>query len=138
MERGDVGAVVEIEQTEPSAWSKRLIESEFDLDNSILLVACIDICVIGWCSARFTGSEAELLKIGVAGNCRHQSVGTTLLSVLWEMLGERQVDQLLLEVRSQNEYALGFYRQLGFTPVARRINYYSQPDDDALILMKKL
>ena len=138
MEKVDIGAVVEIEQTEPSAWSKRMIESEFEIDHSILLVACNDNCVIGWCSARFTGSEAELLKIGVAGKCRRHSVGTMLFSLLREMLRDRQINQLLLEVRSQNEIALGFYRRLGFTPVGRRINYYSHPDDDALIFKKKL
>lgn len=136
MENDDIDAVAIIEHAELSAWSISLIETEFNCENSILLVACSNDCVIGWCCARVIGSEAELLKISVAQNFRRQSVGTRLLYALLQSLKKLQGETLLLEVRSQNEVALGFYHWLGFTPVGRRINYYSQPNDDALILSK--
>lgn len=138
MEKSDVGFVVDIEHTEPSAWSRRLIADEFDLDNSHLLVAAIDERVIGWCCARVIGDDAELLKIGVSGNYRRQSIGTMLMSALLKTLEKLEIKQLLLEVRSQNTVALDFYHRLGFTPVGRRINYYSEPADDALLLIKPL
>jgi ribosomal-protein-alanine N-acetyltransferase len=138
MERSDIDAVAAIEHAEPSAWSTSLIAAEFNCDYSMLLAARINGCVVGWCCARVIGGEAELLKIGVARTHRLQSVGTSLVSALLKTLKKSGVETLLLEVRSKNGAALSFYQWLGFTPAGRRISYYSQPDDDALILQKTL
>lgn len=138
MEKGDIGSVAEIEQAELSAWSSSLIEAEFSRAGSTLLAAVVNNRIIGWCCARVAGNEAELLKIGVAPGFRRRSVGTGLLSSLMKTLEVIPVDTLFLEVRSRNETALGFYERLGFTPVGRRINYYSQPVDDALILSRNM
>jgi ribosomal-protein-alanine N-acetyltransferase len=138
MGTGDIAAAVAIERDEPSAWPASQIEAEFFCDNSMLLVATADETVVGWCCARLTGDEAELLKIGVAGAWRRRSVATALMSSLLDALSRSKVGSLRLEVRSQNQGALGFYRRLGFTPVGRRINYYSQPNDDALLLCRSV
>lgn len=138
MGTGDITAVAAIERHQPSAWRAGQIEAEFSCDNSILLVATAGDTVIGWCCARLVENEAELLKIGVAGAWRRRSVATALMSCLLDELRRSKVETLRLEVRSQNQGALGFYRRLGFTPVGRRINYYSQPDDDALVLGRSI
>jgi len=130
--------VAAIEQHELSAWSRSLIESEFECERSTLLVATAGFSIIGWCCSRGIGEEAELLKIGVLPDWRRRSVGTALLAELLEFLRLADVESLLLEVRSCNEIALRFYSERGFTLVGRRINYYSHPDDDALIMNKRV
>jgi ribosomal-protein-alanine N-acetyltransferase len=83
-------------------------------------------------------AEAELLKMTVARKWRRRSVATRLLHALERRLREIDTARLYLEVRSKNFPAVTFYNQAGFTVSGRRINYYNQPSDDALILQKLL
>jgi [ribosomal protein S18]-alanine N-acetyltransferase len=41
-----------------------------------------------------------------------------------------------LEVRRSNEAALALYKRLGFSVEATRRGYYSQPEEDALVLWR--
>ncbi len=43
---------------------------------------------------------------------------------------------MTLEVRPSNEAALALYRELGFQPVGRRRDFYTDPTEDALLLTK--
>jgi ribosomal-protein-alanine N-acetyltransferase len=42
-----------------------------------------------------------------------------------------------LEVRRSNEIAQALYTSLGFTVTATRHNYYTQPEEDALVLTRE-
>lgn len=134
----DAAPVGEIEKLEPSGWQRPLILAELDQVNSVQLVASRDSRVIGWCCCRYVGQEGELLKIGVAAEFRRQKISTRLLGCLEERLCELAVQTVFLEVRSQNRPALSFYHKTGFTEVSRRLRYYTQPVDDALILHKTI
>ena len=47
-----------------------------------------------------------------------------------------ELDFLTLEVRPSNAAALALYRELGFQPVGRRRDFYTDPTEDALLLTK--
>jgi len=134
----DLPSVSDLESRSPSAWQQSLILAELGRQNSIQLVAGLNNMVIGWCCSRFVGPEAELLKISVQVESRRQKISTRLLVCLEKHLGESGVQVLFLEVRSGNESAISFYHKVGFTEVARRIKYYSLPEDDALLFRKVL
>lgn len=136
MAEGDIGDVFQLESQVPSPWSSSLIEEERRRAYSIVLVAVAEDEIISWCCTRAIKSEAELLKLVVAEEWRRRSAGTTLLAALEQRLLKTGVQWLYLEVRSANQPAISFYRQAGFTQVGKRINYYSQPKDDALIFKK--
>ena len=136
--REDVEAVADLEKQVFSPWNKSLIESELDYASSLALVAETSGELAGWCCCRHVHAEAELLKMTVAKKWRRRSVATRLLHTLERRLGKINVARLYLEVRSKNFPAVTFYNQAGFTVGGRRINYYNQPSDDALILQKLL
>ncbi len=53
------------------------------------------------------------------------------------LLGELRVagaTELLLEVRASNLAALAFYRAQGFVETGRRIGYYTDPIEDAVLM----
>ena len=52
------------------------------------------------------------------------------------LLAAGELDFLTLEVRPSNEAALALYRELGFQPVGRRRDSYTDPTEDALLLTK--
>ena len=138
MVEGDGGAVSVLEVQIPSPWSSSLIEEECCRNDSIVLVATADDDIIGWCCSRVMQSEAELLKLTVREGWRRRSIGNKLLETLEKRLLQAGVCWLFLEVRSANFPAISFYRRVGFTQVGMRINYYSQPKDDALIFKKPI
>ena len=138
LERDDIEAVVAIESHEPSAWNSSLVSDELRHKDAVLLVACIDTTVVGWCCGRAQLDEAELFKITVLPQYRRRAVGTELFAVLQEQLRKAGASRLYLEVRSKNEAAVSFYQRAGFTQVGRRIRYYSRPSDDALTFRKDI
>ena len=138
MARNDVKAVADLEAQVPSPWNRSLISSELNYARSFVLIGEAAGEVAGWCCCRHESTEAEVLKLSVAMKWRRRSVATRLLNALESRLREINVESLYLEVRSKNAPALTFYAQAGFTVQGRRINYYSQPSDDALLLRKLL
>ena len=134
----DVEIVVSLEKQAPSPWGRPLIKDELNRNHSVTLVAVVADEVVGWCCSRYVQDEAELLKISVAESWRRRSVAKFMLAALEKQLRTVAVLTLYLEVRSENLPALSFYRQAGFTATGRRINYYSQPRDDAVILRKPI
>jgi ribosomal-protein-alanine N-acetyltransferase len=132
--REDLEAVASLESSGISGWSKSLVAEELGRPNALALVAVVSEKVVGWCCASLVGAEAELLKICVEHGMRRKRCGTELLTVLQQRLHAQGAEHLFLEVRSRNRAAVLFYSRLGFTAVGRRINYYSRPSDDALIL----
>ncbi len=134
----DVEIVVRLEKQAPSPWGRSLIKDELNRNHSFTLVAVVADEVVGWCCSRYVKEEAELLKISVAESWRRRSVAKFMLAALEKQLRTVAVLTLYLEVRSENLPALSFYRQVGFTVTGRRINYYSQPRDDAVILRKPI
>lgn len=134
----DVEIVVRLEKQAPSPWGRSLIKDELNRNHSFTLVAVVADEVVGWCCSRYVKDEAELLKISVTQSWRRRSVAKFMLAALEKQLRTVAVLTLYLEVRSENLPALSFYRQVGFTVTGRRINYYSQPRDDAVILRKPI
>ena len=132
----DIDAVVCIEKQALSTWSKSQIRDELHYPNSFVLAAMLAEELAGWCCCRYEQDEAELLKLTVAEKWRRLSVATKLLSVLESELQKINATYIFLEVRSENLPAIAFYDTAGFTVTGRRINYYSQPSDDALVLQK--
>ena len=138
MVSGHVETVAEFEKQVFSPWNRSLIKGELDHPGSSAFVAITAGEPVGWCCCRHVHAEAELLKMTVAEEWRRRHVATRLLHTLEHELREREVGRLYLEVRSKNIPAVAFYIQAGFTVTGRRINYYSQPGDDAQMMQKLL
>lgn len=92
----------------------------------------------GFLVARFTLSECELENLVVAADSRRQGWGSTLLQTLIAEARARHLERILLEVRPSNPPARALYAQFGFRVEGKRKNYYSQPPEDALVLVLTL
>lgn len=137
MQQADLGPVARIEQEYPSPWTSAMIADELEHSNSLMLVAMDkNGLVLGWCSARYLLDEAELFKIAVNPEQKRVGVGSFLFFHLEKILFRHNVETLFLEVRSLNHSALSFYSKHGFAEIGMRVDYYTNPRDNALILKK--
>lgn len=76
------------------------------------------------------GGEAELLNLAVDPRQRRLGAGRALVEV---MAGRRA----WLEVRASNEGAIRFYESMGFERRGARRNYYRDPAEDAVVMMRE-
>ena len=88
----------------------------------------------GFLVASIIAGEAELESIVVAPEARRRGLGGALLRALIEAATVRKVTRLLLEVRASNDRALAFYRATGWREQGRRPRYYSDPEEDAVLM----
>ena len=81
--------------------------------------------IIGFLNYDSIYENAEIEYIYVDKLYRNKSIATQLFNKMLEEIGN--VD-ITLEVRSDNEAAINFYKKNGFESVAKRDNYYGNID----------
>jgi len=82
--------------------------------------------------------QAELETIAVAKDVQRQGIATQLLTELIAILKQREITEVMLEVRESNHTARSLYRSLGFVETGRRSGYYSDPKEDAILLERSV
>jgi ribosomal-protein-alanine N-acetyltransferase len=95
---------------------------------------------VGFSLFRTVAGESELLLLGVVASHRRRGVGRRLLDNFLELARNDGVARVHLEVRDGNP-AVEMYRNVGFSPVGRRRNYYHAADGqrfDAITLAFQL
>ena len=88
----------------------------------------------GFSLARAAFDDLELLKIGVAPEFQRLGLGTRLMDETFAESGRRSCTRCFLEVRKSNQKAIQFYSINGFRIVGARLNYYSNPVEDAWVM----
>lgn len=132
-------AVAAIEAGSPSAWKPLQVEAELQREGGLALVAVTENGnVLGWCCGFVVAGDGELLKIAVHPDHRRGGIARQLLDDFCTGLSEQGAVQLFLEVRSCNRAALQLYVEKAFQETGRRAHYYTDPVDDAVILLRSL
>ena len=74
--------------------------------------------------------EWEILNLAVAPAARRRGIGRQLLS---DILA-RHPGEFFLEVRESNAAARQFYEYAGFRAITRRLRYYRDPGEAAIVM----
>lgn len=125
-------------------WSTEDFLSFINNDFDFVLVAkeLNNSIIIGFVVVRMVLDEAEILTIGVSSEHQNTGVGTQLYQTLEQILNQRKIVTLFLELRRSNAAAAGLYKKSGFKLVATRKDYYRSLSgtqrEDALIMKKDL
>jgi len=94
--------------------------------------------LVGFVLVRAVADEMEILNLAVDADERRQRIGARLIEQAIEEVRRAHVKRVYLEVRESNSVARAFYSSAGFAEQGRRKNYYSQPVEDALVLVLPL
>jgi ribosomal-protein-alanine N-acetyltransferase len=78
--------------------------------------------------------EAHITTFAVHPAWRRQRIGERLLIAFFDLARDRHARELTLEVRLSNLGARRLYEKYGFRPVGLRPRYYSDNNEDALIM----
>ena len=118
-------------------WSEKSVASELDNKLSLWLVAVEQDTVVGYIGSQTCCDETDMMNVAVHPDHRRRGIAEALVIALVDALQASGSHCLTLEVRASNEPAKALYEKLGFAQVGRRLNYYRNPREDALILRKE-
>lgn len=137
----DLEAVMKIQdESNLSYWSYTSYKDEIDLENSFTIAAKIDEHTVGFLVGRLIIAEncGELYNIGVDLEFRRRKIGDKLMQNFIKGCVDKGLEKLFLEVRESNETAIHFYKRYDFKAISKRRNFYTNPQEDAILMVKNL
>ena len=78
--------------------------------------------------------DAEIYNIAVEERFRRHGYAQTLLDTFIDRARSSHVRRVWLEVRESNAPAISFYKRNAFRTMQRRREFYSNPQEDALLM----
>ena len=94
--------------------------------------------VVAYAFFRRTSDELHLLKIAVSPAWRENGIATRLLERCFANSAKQGATSVHLEVRPSNIAAIELYLKLGFETIGRRHKYYTDTQEDAVLMIKNL
>ncbi len=134
----DLDTVLEIERsTFPSPWTKANFLFELYQNKcayNFVVRSREQENVSGFSSVWILFDELKINNIAIAKELRGRGIGSFLLEHVIRFGYAKGCDAASLEVRPSNRIALRMYRSFGFTIAGVRKGYYSDNNEDALLL----
>jgi ribosomal-protein-alanine N-acetyltransferase len=140
----NIDAVLEIEAASfKRPWSRPSFMAELASKDSRGFVlklenACKTDQIIAYLCFRFIVDDIHILKIAVAAAHRKKGYGLYLLHHCLRMAKKQNVKTAFLEVRQLNAAAIRLYQKAGFYIEAQHLNYYSDTQEDAVLMRKNI
>ena len=110
-----------------SAFSKSYLNTLIKGDNSFIYVYLIDDKVCGYLLILDSIDVYEILAIATIEEYRNKGIAQ-------ELLDKIKTKDIFLEVRESNQVAINFYKKNKFNQISIRKNYYSEPNENAIIM----
>lgn len=120
-------------------WTKQGLAAELASETARFLTA-VDAhgLVCGFAGMQNVFGECYIDLVAVHPEKRRHGVGRVLVQGLIDLAQREHAAFITLEVRQSNVPALALYNGFGFMPAGHRKNFYSAPQEDALLLTKML
>jgi ribosomal-protein-alanine N-acetyltransferase len=135
----DARAVEEILRKSPEAapWPAGSLEKLSQRGEAAWVIETHGV-IAGFLVARAVAEEAEILNLSIDPAKRRAGNASALLQKAILDFLRLRVAKLFLEVRESNAAAIAFYAKHGFLQTGRRPNYYRNPDEAAVLMMREL
>ncbi|MFK2827187.1 ribosomal protein S18-alanine N-acetyltransferase [Bacillus sp. B190/17] len=120
-------------------WTKESLMNEVNNNYfALYYVAEYEGKPIGYCGMWLVLDESQITNIAILPEFQGRGFGEKLFVFVMNAAKEKGASVMTLEVRVSNTAAQGLYQKLGFQPGGIRRNYYSDNQEDALVMWVKL
>lgn len=140
MTLADVEAVYAIEVAAfPIAWTLdsfyyEMTENQF----AYYIVAEENEEILGFCGSWLVIDAAQITNVAVLEKARGRKIGEGLMREAMRVAKEANMETMSLEVRVSNTVAQNLYYKLGFQDGGLRKGYYTDNQEDALVMWVNL
>lgn len=140
MKEQDIDDVLKVEHESFSVpWSREAFYNEITKNQfAAYIVIEENGQVIGYSGTWVVTDEAHVTNVAILPQYRGRKLGEAMMKKLMEIASELGAKTMTLEVRVSNEVARKLYRKLGFQDGGIRKNYYTDNQEDALIMWVNL
>ena len=122
----------------PDPWSYRDVVDLISTEGAMCFSAVDNGRVVAYVLGRIIPPEGEIYRVAVRPEYRRRGIAYRLLDFAMKTSRGAGLECAFLEVRSQNTAAISLYTAYGFTEVGRRRDYYKDPKDDAIVMLRGL
>ena len=133
----DLDAVLAIEASSfANPWSRDMFTFELEhlsVSHAFVIRAPV-LGVAGFCTLWVVSDEIHVNNLAVRPDCRRMGAGLALLRACLAEAAALGGRRATLEVRRSNLAALRLYARFGFQVAGVRRAYYTNPEEDALVL----
>lgn len=136
---GDLEAVLDIEAASfGNPTTREWYERELQRPDVCFLyvLRTRDEPVAGFCAFWRMADQIHINNLAIRPALRGRGLGRRLLDGVLAAAGRMGATSATLEVRRSNTAALHLYARAGFRQVGVRRSYYTQPVEDALVLVR--
>lgn len=132
----DIDTICEIEKEAfPTPWTPGAFHNELTNNHfAYYLVMEVAGAIAGYAGMWIIMDEAHVTNIAVRSAFRGKKLGEGLLTELRRRADKNGARRMTLEVRVTNRVAQNLYEKLGFRSVGVRKGYYTDNNEDALIM----
>jgi ribosomal-protein-alanine N-acetyltransferase len=137
MTAADVDALMPFEHIMfgTESWSRSAYLEEInDKELRYYVVAEADGQLLGDAGLLTVDETAQIVTVGVLPQARRQGIGRLLVRELVAEARRRDAEEVLLEVRVDNDAAKKLYESEGFSEIGRRPGYYDHGRVDAVVM----
>lgn len=134
MQEDDIKEIAELEKecfSEP--WSESSLRDELTNETARFYVLRDNENLLGYIGSNNICNEVYITNVAVNGKYRGKGYGKALVNYLIKQSEIEKAFFITLEVRKSNENAVRLYEKCGFRKIGERKNFYSKPQEDALI-----
>ena len=123
------------EKTFSAPWSEKSLE--FFLDElNFCVVLLEDGNLASYCTVTTVLDEAQIINVATDSRFKRMGMAEQVLNRVFEECSNRAISSISLEVRESNEGAIALYEKLGFEVLGTRKNFYTEPTENALVMVK--
>lgn len=140
MQLDDIPDVLEIEhEAFTLPWTEEAFRNELTLNHfAKYMIMELKGQAIGYAGMWTIMDEAHITNIAVREAFRGRKLGDRLLDELMQTASYLGMERMTLEVRVTNRVAQSLYEKKGFKPAGIRKGYYSDNNEDAVIMWADL
>ena len=135
----DISKIYQIEKDSfKYPWNISQIKSE------LIRIKNYNICIkennnlLAYTFCRVESDFLEIMKIATVKSLRRKGLANLIMTKLNDFCIQKKINNIFLEVNSNNFEAINFYKKNGFKTDSIRKNYYQKSREDAILMSKKI
>lgn len=139
LDEEDIEAVAALEAASfARPWTREMLLAELRRQDitRLYVLRTPAVRVAAFCLCWLIVDELHINTVAVDPALRRQGLASHLMQHVLADAAAAGASRATLEVRESNVAAMKLYRRLGFKVAGRRPGYYSQPEEDGLILCR--